>query len=77
MFGLEKRKETDEEAFDLEKELANPEEAKKIKARIAERIQKLKGLLRSGGEAEEFDQYGILLHGYAALQKLITKEPPR
>ncbi len=74
MFGLEKRKEMGEESFELEKELADAEKAAQMRKRTEERIQKLKGLLRSGGQPEEFDQYGVLLHGYAALQKLITQE---
>ncbi|MGE3953708.1 MAG: DUF5398 family protein [Parachlamydiales bacterium] len=74
MFGLEKRKEMGEEAFALEKELSDSEKRAKMRKKIEERIQKLKNLLRSGGQQEEFDQYGILLHGYAALQKLIQRE---
>lgn len=73
MFGLEKQgKELFE--FDLEKELkSNPTKTKELLKTIEERIQKIKGTLRQGAQSEDFDQLGVLLHGYAALQKVITK----
>ncbi len=63
---------TEEDAFDLEKELANPGEARKLKERASAQITNVKSLLRAGGKQEDIDQLGVLLHGYAALQKLIS-----
>lgn len=74
MFGLEKASEkADEERFDLEKEIRDPETYRKLKDRVEQRIQTLKTTLRSGESQEEYDQFGVLLHAYAALQKLMAR----
>lgn len=79
MFGLEsqKKKNTEPFVFELEKELKDPKRAKEIKARVEEKIQKIKVTLKSGSEKEEFDQLGILLHGYTSLQKVMTRCPSK
>ena len=73
MFGLEKKGKTLFE-FDLEKELkGNPAKTKDLLKMIEGRIQEIKAILRQGTETEDFDKFGILLHGYAALQKVLTR----
>lgn len=73
MFGLEK-KEKEKFAFDLEVELSkSPTKVKEIFAKVQTRTEELKKLLREGQSQDDFDQYGILLHGYAALQRVLKK----
>lgn len=73
MFGMEKKPDQPFQ-FDLEVELTNdPVIAKALLKEVEERIVKLKGLLREGAENEDFDDYGVLLHGYLALQKVLKK----
>lgn len=73
MFGLEKK--PDEKfAFDLEKEIKErPSRGKEILDKVEKRIQEIKKHLREGASEKEFDDLGILLHGYAALQKVLRK----
>lgn len=76
MFGLEdqkKKKQPEEFIFELEKELKNPQKNKEIKTKVEERVQKIKTALRSGENKEDFDRYGLLLHGYNALLKVISR----
>lgn len=77
MFGLEsdnggKNKQFE---FDLEKDLkTDPNYKKKLSKDIESKILELKNLLRKGLESdEEFEQHGILLRGYAALQKVVNR----
>jgi hypothetical protein len=79
MFGLEdqKKKKPDEFIFELEKEFKDLKKHKDIKARIEERIQKIKETLRSGENKEEFDRYGVLLHGYTSLLKVMSRFTPK
>lgn len=73
MFGLEKKGKALFE-FDLEKECkSNPSKAKDLLKTVENQIQEIKNILRQGTESEDFDKFGILLHGYAALQKVLTK----
>lgn len=73
MYGLEKNKDK-KFAFDLEEEvLQKPERKKEILENAEKRVQEIKKALREGTSEKEFDQLGILLHGYAALQKVIKK----
>ncbi len=73
MYGLEK-KPGEKFAFDLEKELKEkPGRGKEILEKVEKRIQDIKGLLRKGAKEEDFDELGILLHGYSALQKVLKK----
>lgn len=75
MFGLEdkKKKKPEEFVFELEKDLKNPQKHKEIKARVEARIQKIKDFLRSGENQEDFDRFGLLLHGYNALLKVMSR----
>ena len=73
MYGLEK-KPGEKFAFDLEKEIKEkPSRGKEIMAKVEERVHEIKKLLREGQNEKEFDRLGILLHGYAALQKVLKK----
>ena len=73
MFGLEKKTKALFE-FDLEKDLkSHPDKTLDLLKTVSSRIQEIKTTLREGAGAEDFDKMGILLHGYAALQKVLTK----
>jgi hypothetical protein len=73
MFGLEKKGRALFE-FDLEKDCkSNPAKVREILKTVSDRTQELKNALRQGSSSEDFDKLGILLHGYAALQKVLTK----
>lgn len=77
MFGLEKKQKELFE-FDLEQELkSNPEKKKELEKEINNRIQEIKTLLRSGTDTKDFDEYGVLLHGYSALLKVLTRVPQK
>lgn len=73
MFGLG-NKTPEKFAFDLEKEIKEkPGRGKEILEKVEKRIQEIKKHLREGASETEFDELGILLHGYAALQKVLRK----
>lgn len=73
MFGLEKKDKPLFE-FDLEKELrSEPGKTKGLLKKTDEAIQEIKAKLRQGTESEDFENYGKLLHGYAALQRVLTR----
>lgn len=73
MFGLEKQP-GEKFAFDLEKEIKEkPTRRKDILDKVEKRILEIKKTLREGADEQDFDKLGILLHGYAALQKVIRK----
>lgn len=73
MFGLEKKPKGPFE-FDLELDLKkNPKMGKELLKIVEQRINELKNLLRQGAETEDFDDYGVLLHGYAALQRVLKR----
>ena len=75
MFGLEdqKKKKAEDFIFDLEKELKSAKKHQELKKRIDGRIQRIKEVLRSGESKEEFDQFGLLLHGYTSLLKVMSR----
>lgn len=74
MYDLKKDSPRHEFAFDLEKEIhANPHRGKEILEMVEKRISDIKKHLREGTNEKDFDQLGILLHGYAALQKVLRK----
>lgn len=75
MFGLEdqKKKKADDFIFELEKDLKVGKKNQDLKKRIEDRIQKIKEILRSGENKEEFDQFGLLLHGYTSLLKVMAR----
>ena len=73
MFELEK-KPREPFQFDLESDLKkDPQKAKELLKEVDERIGQLKNMLRQGAENEDFDEYGVLLHGYAALQRVLKR----
>ncbi len=79
MFGMEnqKKKKTPEFVFELEKEFKNSKKHKECKDKIEKRIQTIKEVLRSGENKEEFDSYGVLLHGYTSLLKVMSRFSPK
>lgn len=73
MFGLEKEP-GKKFAFDLEKEIKDkPNRGKEILETTEKRILEIKKNLREGAHEKDFDELGILLHGYTALQKVLRK----
>ncbi|NNM43409.1 MAG: DUF5398 family protein [Chlamydiae bacterium] len=73
MYGLEKSPKAPFQ-FDLEIELKkDPSKAKVMLKSVDEKIQEIKNILRQGKATEDFDNYGILLNGYVALQKVLKK----
>jgi hypothetical protein len=73
MFGLEKQP-GEKFVFDLEKEIQDkPNRGKTILESAEKHIQEIKKNLREGANEKDFDKLGILLHGYAALQKVLRK----
>ncbi len=79
MFGLEdqKKKKVEDFLFELEKELKVLKKHQEIKKKVEERIQKIKDVLRNGENKEEFDKYGVLLHGYTSLLKVMSRFAPK
>lgn len=78
MFGLEnqksnKKKGAEEFVFDLEHQLKIGKNREEIKRHVENRIQQIKDVLRGGENKEEFDRYGVLLHGYASLLRVISR----
>jgi hypothetical protein len=76
MFGLEDNKKKKEEAeftFDLEKDMSQLKRQQEYKKTIEEKVGKIKQILRSGENKEQFDHFGELLHGYASLLKVISR----
>ena len=76
MFGLEdqkKKKTVKAFVFDLEKDLKDKRKFKELRKTIEDRIQDIKKILRSGENSEEFDQFGVLLHGYTSFLKVISR----
>ena len=75
MFGLEnqKKKKIDPFFFDIEVKLRNPKDYRELKQKVENRIQEIKKALKVGGDKPEFDKYGVLLHGYTALLKVMAR----
>jgi len=73
MFGLE-NKEPKRFEFDLEKQLKkNSSEKKKVLSQIDAQSNELKSALREGKASENFDQCGVLLQAYAALERIVKR----
>ena len=80
MFGLEdqkKKKKSAEFVFELEKELNDRKKYKEIQDRIEKRIQEIKAMLREGENKKEFEKFGLILHGYTSLQKVMSRFTPK
>ncbi len=75
MFGLEKEEtKVQKFQFDLEIEIIeSPAKAKELIDHSKEMTDKLKKAVREGGNEKDFDNYGILLHGYSALSRILKK----
>ena len=67
----------EEFVFELEKELKNAKQHQAMKKKVENRIQKLKEVLRSGENKEEFDKFGVILHGYTSLLKVMARFAPK
>lgn len=73
MYGLEK-KPTAVMEFDLEKDLKkDSSKLQSLMKSTEHKIQEIKGTLKHGSTGEEFDQLGVLLHGYMALQRVLNR----
>lgn len=73
MFDLEKKPE-EPFAFDLEADMKrDPKKAKAMLDDIQERMNELKNMLRAGAETDDFDEYGVMLHGYAAFERVLKR----
>lgn len=73
MYGLEKKPKAVFE-MDLEKDLKrDPHKVKELQKATEAKIQEIKALLREGSKGADFDNLGVLLHGYTALQKTLNK----
>jgi hypothetical protein len=73
MFGLEKKPKARFE-FDLEKDLkSDPQKLTALIKTVDGKVNDIKQILRQGGSSASFDQFGILLHGYAALQRVLNR----
>ncbi len=74
MYGLEKQP-SDGFEFDLEKELnASPERRKEVMKMAEDAIKGLKEALRDEDpHSKEFEKYGMMLHGYTAMQTVVQK----
>jgi hypothetical protein len=60
--------------FDLEKEIKeNKAQGKEILTTVEDRMSEIKKMLREGANEKDFDNLGVLLQGYTALQKVIKK----
>jgi len=79
MFGLEKqkKKKTEEFIFELEKELKSYQTHQEYKKRVEEKIQDIRAVLRKGDNKDEFDKFGVLLHGYTSLLKVMSRLMPK
>lgn len=73
MYGLEKENKN-KFMFDLERELKeHPGRGKELLLKTENRIQEIKVALREGAKEKEFDNLGILLHAYTALQRVLKR----
>ncbi|MBI5272956.1 MAG: DUF5398 family protein [Chlamydiia bacterium] len=77
MYGLEEKDKKNKQGrfiFDLEKRIKEePKHGQSLLEKAELRLQEIKKHLREGSKEKDFDRLGILLHGYAALQKVLKK----
>lgn len=76
MYGLEKDKDGGKKKFmfDLELEIRDqPKRGKELLEKAEKRIHDIKKVLREGTNESDFEPWGILLHGYTALQTVLKK----
>ncbi len=76
MFGLEdqkKKKKPPEFVYELEREFKDPKACEKIQKNIDSKVQSIKNVLRAGAEQKDFEVFGLLLHGYISLMKVMGR----
>lgn len=73
MYGLKKNKKPVLFEFDLEKDLADDKKSKELLESVEKNINELKTTLRQGADSKEFEDLGLLLHGYSSLHKVLTR----
>ena len=74
MYGLKKNnKNTELFEFELEKDLQDNNKNQELIQKVDKRINEIKTKLRQGANSEEFDDLGLLLHGYSSLHKVLTR----
>jgi len=60
--------------FDREKDIkADPAKGRAILKTAEQETQKIKDILRKGTESHHFDDFGVLLHGFSALQRVVNR----
>jgi hypothetical protein len=84
MFGLRKETETDKKGpqmeflFDLEKELkTNPDHCKELVRGVQENCRFIKDYLGKGAPKDEFTKLSVILYGYVAFLKVLTRAVER
>jgi hypothetical protein len=71
MYGLEKEKKFD---FDLEVEIKkNPKRKQELLEDAKAKASEIKKILQAQEKPDNFEELGILLNGYDALEKVIAK----
>ena len=81
MFGLNKNKKGKGKEgkplfeFPLEKDMQDQKKLESMMVSCEKQITELKKTIREGSKPEEYEQLGILLHGYSALLKIINQAP--
>ncbi|MEG0036893.1 MAG: DUF5398 family protein [Victivallaceae bacterium] len=61
------------ENFDLETDMKDPAKAQVILRAVDEKVRMLSAILREGQAKEDFEKMQVLLNGYLALQKVLTR----
>jgi len=73
MYGLEKKPPKRFE-FDLEKDLkSDATKLQKTQKEVDAKVQEIKNLLRQGAASAEFDELGVILHAFTALQRVLNR----
>lgn len=73
MFGLEKNSYKPFE-FDLEKELKKDKKKVEQTRKLADgKINQIKEILRKSEGESDFENLGVILHGFTALEKVLDK----
>jgi len=75
--GQEEKKRGEQFIFELEKELQESKKHKEIKQHVEGRIEEIKKILRAGENKQDFETFGLILHGYTALLKVIARFVPK
>lgn len=73
MFDLQGDRKKAPFTFELEKELQDPKFYRETKEKVEQRLQNIKKTLRDGEDEKGFEDFGLLLHGYESLLKVIHR----